>query len=70
MSRRPLPGRRDGCNGTEYGLSFAEYLATPAMSCSGLKLLRKSPAHYLSGDNPEAEQKPSLRRGSLLHTLA
>jgi hypothetical protein len=68
-TRRTLPGRRDGCNGVEYGLSFAEYLATPAMSCSGLKLLRKSPAHFLAGDNPEAEQKPSLRRGSLLHTL-
>ncbi len=69
MTPRTLPGRRDGCAGVEYGLSFAEYLAAPAMSCSGLKKLRKSPAHFLAGDDPEAEQKLSLRRGSLLHTL-
>lgn len=55
--------------GTRQGMSFADYLAVPAMSNSGLKLLRKSPAHYLAGQDPDAAQKPSLRRGSLLHTL-
>lgn len=51
------------------GMSFKDYLAEPAMSNSGLKRLRKSPAHYVAGDDPEAEPKDSLRRGSLLHTL-
>lgn len=51
-------------------MSFADYLAVPALSNSGLKLLAKSPAHFAAGQDPEAEQKASLRRGSLLHTLA
>ncbi|MEY4429141.1 MAG: hypothetical protein RLZZ182_1830 [Pseudomonadota bacterium] len=55
--------------GARAGMSFADYLAVPAMSNSGLKLLRKSPAHYNAGQDPDAEQKASLRRGSLLHTL-
>ena len=55
--------------GARHGMSFADYLAVPAMSNSGLKLMRKSPAHYIAGQDPDAEQKPSLRRGSLLHTL-
>lgn len=56
--------------GTRPGMSFSDYLAANAMSNSGLKLLRKSPAHFKAGYDPDAEQKPSLRRGSLLHTLA
>lgn len=55
--------------GVRYGMSFADYLAVPAVSNSGLKLLRKSPAHFQAGQDPDAKQKPSLRRGSLLHTL-
>lgn len=55
--------------GTRPGMSFADYLAADAMSNSGLKRLRRSPAHFKAGDDPDAEQKPSLRRGSLLHTL-
>lgn len=54
--------------GIRYGMSFADYLAVPAMSCSGLKKLRKSPAHWFAGDDPSAERRDSLRRGSLLHT--
>lgn len=55
--------------GVHKGMPFSEYLAADAMSNSGLKLLRKSPAHFKAGADPDAEQKPSLRRGSLLHTL-
>jgi len=55
--------------GTRSGMPFSDYLAADAMSNSGLKLMRKSPAHYRAGQDPDAEQKPSLRRGSLLHTL-
>lgn len=55
--------------GTRPGLPFTDYLAAEAMSNSALKRLRKSPAHFKAGDDPDAEQKPSLRRGSLLHTL-
>lgn len=55
--------------GIRYGMSFADYLAVPAMSCSRLKLMRKSPAHLWAGEDPNAEKKPSLRRGSLLHTM-
>ena len=55
--------------GTRPSLSFPDYLAADAMSNSGLKLLRKSPAHFRAGADPDAGQKPSLRRGSLLHTL-
>ena len=55
--------------GTRPGLSFADYLAADAMSNSGLKRMRRSPAHFKAGDDPNAEQKASLRRWSLLHTL-
>lgn len=55
--------------GVDARLSFADYLAMPALSNSALKRLRKSPAHFIAGDDPEAEQKPSLLRGSLLHTM-
>ena len=55
--------------GLIHGMSFADYLAVPAMSNSALKRLRKSPAHYRAGEDPEAEQSDALRRGSLLHTL-
>lgn len=55
--------------GARHGQSFADYLAVPAMSNSGLKLMRKSPLHYIAGQEPDSEAKPSLRRGSLLHTM-
>lgn len=55
--------------GIRYGMPFAEYLAVPAMSCSGLKKLRKSPAHWMAGEDPDAPRSDALRRGSLLHTL-
>lgn len=60
---------RDTILGVCANMSFADYLAVPAMSNSALKLLRKSPAHYIAGRDPNEEQKPALRRGSLLHTL-
>jgi len=59
----------DALLGVFHDMTFADYLASPAMSNSGLKRLRKSPAHWFAGNDPEAEQKPSLRRGSLLHTM-
>lgn len=64
-----MSARTDLPLGVVPGMSFADYLASPAMSVSGLKRLRKSPAHWQAGNDPEAEQKPSLRRGSLLHTM-
>jgi exodeoxyribonuclease VIII len=55
--------------GARMGMSFADYLAVPAMSNSSLKLMRKSPAHYMAGQDPDAQKVASLRRGSLLHTM-
>lgn len=55
--------------GIRYGMPFAEYLAVPAMSNSGLKLHRKSAAHWMAGRDPDETPRDSLRRGSLLHTL-
>lgn len=55
--------------GTRKGMPFADYLAVPAMSASGLKKLRKSPAHWMAGEDPDAPRSDALRRGSLLHTL-
>lgn len=60
---------RQDLHGPVPGLSFPDYLAAPAVSNSALKLLRKSPAHLAAGRDPDEQQKPSLRRGSLLHTL-
>lgn len=51
-------------------MTFADYLTVPAISNSRLKLMRKSAAHCAAGEDPKAQRKPSLRRGSLLHTLA
>lgn len=51
------------------GMPFADYLKAPAVSNSALKLLRKSPAHLAAGRDPNEKDRPSLRRGSLLHTL-
>lgn len=55
--------------GVRYGMTFADYLEVPAVSVSRLKLLRKSAAHLWAGEDPHAAKKPSLRRGSLLHTM-
>ena len=56
--------------GACYSMSFAEYLASPAMSNSGLKLHRKSAAHWMAGRDPAEKPSDSLRRGTLLHTMA
>jgi hypothetical protein len=59
--------------GVRHGLPFSEYLAVPALSNSGLKLLAKSPRHYAAQfdpERPDAAQSDALRRGSLLHTMA
>jgi hypothetical protein len=58
--------------GVVRGMPFKDYLAVPALSNSGLKLLAKSPRHYaasLDPERPDAAPSDALRRGSLLHTM-
>lgn len=49
----------------------AEYHALPALSASGLKHLRRSPAHYyaaaLDPQRPPQEPTPAMRAGTLAH---
>ena len=50
-------------------LTNAEYHASPAISKSGLDLIRRAPALYAyRRDNPQ-EQTPAMRLGSLTHTV-
>lgn len=52
-----------------HDLTNAEYHASPAISKSGLDLIRKAPALYAyRRDNPQ-EQTPAMRLGSLTHTV-
>jgi hypothetical protein len=53
-------------------LPMAEYLAAPAMSASGLRLMRQSPAHYYGAvldpeRPPPAEPSPQMRNGTMVH---
>ena len=51
-----------------HDLTNAEYHASPAISKSGLDLIRKAPALYAyRRENPQ-EQTPAMRLGSLTHT--
>lgn len=51
-----------------HDLTNAEYHASPAISKSGLDLIRKAPALYAyRRDNPQ-EQTPAMRLGTLTHT--
>lgn len=59
--------------GVVRGMPFRDYLAVPALSNSGLKLLAKSPRHYAASfdpERPDAEPSDAMRRGTLLHTMA
>ena len=52
-----------------HDLTNAEYHASPAISKSGLDLIRKAPALYAyRRENPQ-EQTPAMRLGSLTHTV-
>jgi hypothetical protein len=48
------------------------YHAIEAMSASGLKLIKRSPAHYyaltLDPRRPQSEPTPAMRNGTLVHT--
>ncbi len=53
------------------GMPAEEYHATPAMSASGLKLMRQSPAHYfgkqLDARRPVGSPTPAMVNGTLVH---
>ena len=52
-----------------HDLTNAEYHASPAISKSGLDLIRRAPALYgYRRENPQ-EQTPAMRLGSLTHTV-
>ena len=57
--------------GLVYGLENEAYHALDALSASGLKLLRRSPAHYygqvLDPDRPVREPSPAMAAGTLAH---
>jgi exodeoxyribonuclease VIII len=48
----------------------AEYDATIAINCSGMKELLKSPAHYKASLTAERTESKALRVGSLVHHIA
>ena len=55
-------------NQVRHDLTNAEYHASPAISKSGLDLIRKAPALYKwRRENPD-EQTPAMRLGTLTHT--
>lgn len=78
MSHHPAPGSIPGAlpfptmtipTTIRHDLTNAEYHASPAISKSGLDLIRKAPALYAyRRDNP-TEQTPAMRLGSLTHTV-
>lgn len=51
-----------------HDLTNAEYHASPAISKSGLDLIRKTPALYHWRQANPTEQTPAMRLGSLTHT--
>ena len=51
-----------------HDLTNAEYHASPAISKSGLDLIRKAPALYRWRQANPTEQTPAMRLGSLTHT--
>lgn len=66
-----MNARTDLPPGVIYGLDAADYHATDALGSSGLKLLRRSPAHYygqvLDPARPTREATPAMRAGTLAH---
>ena len=52
-----------------HDLTNAEYHASPAISKSGLDLIRKAPALYRWRQANPTEQTPAMRLGSLTHTV-
>ena len=50
-------------------LTNAEYHASPAISKSGLDLIRKTPALYQWRRSNPTEQTPAMRLGTLTHTV-
>lgn len=57
-----LPGVRDG-------MSIEAYHAMPALSSTGIKVLRRSPAHYLAYRATPWDPTPAMRIGTAIHTL-
>jgi hypothetical protein len=57
--------------GLVYGMPNDDYHATDALGSSGLKLLRRSPAHYfgqtLDPQRPVREATPAMKAGTLAH---
>jgi PDDEXK-like domain of unknown function (DUF3799) len=64
-ARDPLP------DAVVYGMPNETYHSLPALGSSGLKLLRKSPAHYfgnvLDPRRPQREATPAMAAGTLAH---
>lgn len=52
-----------------HDLTNAEYHASPAISKSGLDLIRKAPAIYRWRQANPTEQTPAMRLGTLTHTV-
>lgn len=52
-----------------HDLTNAEYHASPAISKSGLDLIRKAPALYQWRRSNPTEQTPAMRLGTLTHTV-
>lgn len=52
-------------------MPFDEYLSIPAISAIGLKLMKKSPAHFygvmLDPNRPDEKSSPALINGTLVH---
>ena len=64
-ARDPIP------TGLVYGMPNADYHRMPALSASGVKLLRRSPAHFygqiLDPLRPRSEPSPAMNAGTLAH---
>lgn len=54
--------------GQHLNIPAEEYHALEAASCSGLKLMNRSPAHYWQSRKNPAVQTPAMAMGEMLHT--
>lgn len=54
--------------GIYHDVDFEEYLKWDAVSCSSLKALRKSPAHFKASRSSLSKSTPARKIGSAIHT--
>jgi exodeoxyribonuclease VIII len=52
----------------KHGMPFSEYQSHPAINHSGLKLIERSPSHYIWDKQNERKETTALKLGSAIHS--